>query len=373
MITIQEKKTKEELKEFVKFPFSIYKNHPYWVPPLIVEELMSFNKDVNPVFEYAEATFYMAYRDGKAVGRVAAIVNWNEINDLNKKKVRFGWFDVIDDIDVTKALLAKVEELGHKHNLDNIEGPMGFSNLDKVGALIYGFDQMSTMITWYNHEYYIDHFKQLGFTKEKEFVESRFVFPNEQQVAPYLKGDALIRKRYNLKVYNPKTIAEVMPFIDPMFDLFNDAYAKLTSFVGISDRQKQFFKDKYIDMVNPEFLKFIEDENGKMIAFSICMPSLTKALKDSNGALWPFGWLRLWWAKKHTDEVLFYLIGVDPEWQNKGLTAIIMAEYFRSFKSNGIKYCVRTPELEENNAIHNLWKFFNSPVTKRRATFIKDL
>ena len=373
MISIQEKKTKSELREFVKFPFSIYKNSPNWIPPLIAEELMSFDKTANPVFEYAEASFYMAYRDGKAVGRVAAIVNWNEINDLGKKKVRFGWFDVIDDIEVTKALLSKVEAFGRQHNLENIEGPMGFSNLDKVGALIYGFEEMGTMITWYNHEYYIDHFKQLGFTTEKVFVESRFMFPNEEQVAPYLKGDALIRKRYNLKVHKPKTMAEVMPLIDPMFDLFNESYAKLTSFVAISDRQKQFFKDKYIDMVNPEFLKFIEDDKGKMIAFSICMPSLTKALKAAGGKLWPFGWLRLWWAKKHTDEVLFYLIGVDPEWQNRGLTAIIMAEYFKSFRDHGIKYCVRTPELEENNAIHNLWKFFNSPVTKKRATFIKDL
>jgi GNAT superfamily N-acetyltransferase len=158
-----------------------------------------------------------------------------------------------------------------------------------------------------------------------------------------------------------------------MFDLFNDAYTKLASFVPITDKQKVFFKDKYIDLVNPDFLKFIEDQTGKLIGFSICMPSMTQAIKASNGKLWPFGWLRLWWAKKHTDEVLFYLIGVDPEWQNKGLTAVIMAEYFRSFRDNGIKYCVRTPELDENNSIHNLWKFFNSPVTKRRATFIKDL
>lgn len=373
MITVKEAVSKKEIREFIEFPFTIYKNNPNWIPPLIAEEEMSFDKTKNPVFEHAEAYFYIAYKNGKAAGRVAAIINWSEVRDLGKRNVRFGWFDVIDDLEVTKALLEKVSELGKKHNLENIEGPMGFSNMDKTGALTMGYDQMGTMITWYNDAYYIDHFKALGMTQEKEWVESRFLFPNEEQVAPYLKGDPLIRKRYNLKVHTPKTIKEVLPFVDPMFDLFNDTYVKLTSFVPISDKQKKFFKEKYIGMVNPEFLKFIEDENGKLIAFSICMPSLTKAIKDSDGKLFPFGWLRILWAKKHTDEVLFYLIGVDPEWQNKGLTAIIMAEYFRSFKANGIKYCVRTPELEENHSIHNLWKFFNSPVQKRRATFIKPL
>lgn len=373
MITIKEAKTKKEITEFVKFPFALFKHSPYWVPPLISDEVMSFDKDANPVFETAEAYFYIAYKNGKAAGRVAAIVNWSEVNDLGKKKVRFGWFDVIDDIEVSRALLAKVEELGHKHGLENIEGPMGFSNLDKVGALIMGFDEIGTMITWYNPEYYIDHFKRLGFAEEKVFIESRFAMPGEEQVATYLKADSIVRRRLNLKVHNPKTVKEVLPFIEPMFDLFNEAYARLTSFVAVSERQKKFFRDKYIDMINPEYLKFIEDENGKLIAFSICMPSLTDALKKSNGRLFPFGWLRLWWAKHHSKEVLFYLIGIHPDYQNKGLTAVIMSEYFRAFRANGIRNCIRTPELEENHAIHNLWKHFDPVVHKKRATFIKDL
>ncbi|RYG40322.1 MAG: GTP cyclohydrolase, partial [Chitinophagaceae bacterium] len=185
-ITITEAVSKAQIREFITFPFSIYKDNPNWVPPLIIEEEMSFDKTKNPVFEHAEAYFYIAYRGNSAVGRVAAIINWTEVRDQGKKQVRFGWFDVIDDIEVTKALLGKVAELGKKHGLEKMEGPMGFSNMDKTGALTMGYDQMSTMITWYNAAYYIDHFRQLGMTQEKEWVESRFLFPNEQQVAPYL-------------------------------------------------------------------------------------------------------------------------------------------------------------------------------------------
>lgn len=373
MITIKEAKTKKEITEFVKYPFSLFKDNPNWIPPLISEEVGSFDKEKNPAFETAEAYFYLAYIDGKAVGRVSAIINWTEVNEQQKRKVRFGWFDAIDDINVTRALLEKVSELGRKHQLDNIEGPMGFSNLDKVGALTEGFDEMGTMITWYTPPYYITHFIALGFTKEKEFIESKFKMPNAEQVAPFLKGDVLIRKRYGLSVLNPKTTKEILPYVDRMFDLFNESYSRLSSFVAVSERQKQYFKEKYIGMINPEYIKFVEDNDGRLIGFSIVMPSLSKAMKKANGKLFPFGFLHLLWAKKHSKEVLFYLIGVHPDYQNKGITAVIMAEYFRSFNENGIEDCVRTPELEENHAIHNLWKNFNPVIHKRRSTYIKDL
>lgn len=372
MITIKEAITKAELKEYIQFPFTLYKDNPYWIPPLIDDELTTFDKTKNPAFASAEAYFYIAYRDNKVVGRIAAIINWDEVNDQQKRKVRFGWWDVIDDIEVTKALLEKVYELGRKNNLEYVEGPMGFSNLDKVGVLTYGFDQMGSMITWYNSPYYKDHLEQLGYVKEKEYLESIFPFEN---VKPefFFKIQELIKKRYQLRPLNFTKTKDIMPYVDQMFDLFNESYSNLSSFVAITDVQKEFFKKKYIGFINPEFIKFVLDKDDKMVAFSIVMPSFSEALKKANGKLFPFGFYHLLKARNNSKEVLFYLIGVDPEYQNKGVTAIIFNEYYEIFKTKGIKTCIRTPELEDNVAIHNLWKHFDPVVNKRRRTYRLDL
>ncbi|MBP6758737.1 MAG: GTP cyclohydrolase, partial [Flavobacterium sp.] len=233
MITIKEAVTKKEMTEFVKFPFSLYKDNKYWVPPIIADELASFDRTKNPAFESAEAYFYLAYKNNELVGRIATIINWGEVNNQHKKKVRFGWFDVIDDIEVTKALLEKAYELGRKNNLEHVEGPMGFSNLDKVGVLTEGFDEIGTMITWYNHPYFAAHLEQLGFVKEKEYIESIFPFSN---VKPefFVKAQALIKKRYELTSLTFTKTKDIMPYVDKMFDLFNNSYANLSSFVAIS-------------------------------------------------------------------------------------------------------------------------------------------
>ncbi len=372
MITIKEAITKKEMTQFVKFPFSLYKDNQYWVPPIIADELESFDRTKNPAFESAEAYFYLAYKNNEIVGRIAAIINWGEVNDQHKKKVRFGWFDVIDDIEVTKTLLEKVYELGRKNNLEHTEGPMGFSNLDKVGLLTEGYDQIGTMITWYNNPYYVSHLEQLGYLKEKEFIESVFSFSN---VKPefFIKAQALIKKRYQLTSLNFSKTKDILPYVDEMFDLFNNTYAKLSSFVAITDVQKEYFKKKYIGLINPEYIKFILDKNGKLIAFSIVMPSFSQALQKANGKLFPFGFYHLLKARKESKDVVFYLIGIDPEYQNKGVTAIIFDEYFRTFNKKGIINCIRTPELEENHAIHNLWKNFDPIIHCRRKTFMKML
>lgn len=372
MITIKEAKTKSELTDYIKFPFSLYKNNKYWVPPIIADELETFDKTKNPAFENAEAYFYIAYKNNEIVGRIAAIINWSEVNDQQKKKVRFGWFDVIDDIEVTKALLEKVYELGQKNNLDHVEGPMGFSNLDKVGVLTEGFDEIGTMITWYNHPYYASHFEQLGYRVEKEYLESKFPFSN---VKPefFEKANDLVKRRYQLSPLNFKTTKEVMPHVDKMFDLFNESYASLSSFVAISDVQKEYFKKKYISFINPEFIKFVEDKDHNIVAFSIVMPSFSEALQKSKGKLFPFGFLHLLKAKKQSKDMIFYLIGVHPDYQNKAVTAIIFNEYYHTFKEKGVVNCFRTPELADNLAIHNLWKHFNPVVHKRRCTFLKNL
>ena len=372
MITIKEAVTKKEMTEFVKFPFSLYKDNKYWVPPIIADELESFEKTKNPAFESAEAYFYLAYKDNEIVGRIAAIINWSEVNNQHKKKVRFGWFDVINDIEVTKALLEKAYELGRKNNLEHVEGPMGFSNLDKVGVLTEGFDEMGTMITWYNHPYFANHLEQLGFVKEKEYVESIFPFSN---VKPefFSKAQALIKKRYELTSLKFTKTKDIMPLVDKMFDLFNSSYADLSSFVAISPVQIEYFKKKYISFINPEYIKFVMDKNNDIVAFSIVMPSFSEALQKAKGKLFPFGFYHLLKARKESKDVVFYLIGVHPEYQNKGVTAIIFDEYYKTFSEKGIINCIRTPELEDNRAIHNLWKNFDPRIHCKRKTFIKNL
>ena len=372
MITIKKITTKKELKAFVTFPFSLYKDSKYWVPPIISQELATFNEKENPIFKDAEATFFLAYKDGKIVGRVAAIINWLEVKKQDQKKMRFGWFDFIDDLEVSKALLEEVNAIGKTNNLEFSEGPVGFSNLDKVGVMTEGFDQISNMITWYNHPYYSKHYEALGYNIEKSYSESKFSFKN---VKPefFKKAQELIKRRYKLKALKLNTTAEVMPYADKMFDLFNESYSSLASFVEITDIQKTYFKKKFISFVNPEYIKFVVDENDKMIAFAIVMPRFAKALQEMKGKLFPFGFLKLLKAKKKSKDVVFYLIGVHPDYQNKGVHAVIFNEYYETFTKKGIIDCYRTPELEDNEAIHKIWKHFEPVVVKRRKTYRKTI
>ncbi len=372
MVTIKEVLSPADFKAFVKFPFSLYKDNKYWVPPIIKDELETFDKTKNPAFKNAEARFFLAYRQDKIVGRVAAIVNWIEIKEQKLKKMRFGWFDFVNDFEVSKALLEKVAEIGKQQKLEYMEGPVGFSNLDKVGVLIDGFDHIGTMITWYNHPYYQSHFEEHGFVKEKEYLENKFLFSNADPKI-FAKANMLIKKRYGLRAMNFTNSKDIMSWVDKMFDLFNDSYAKLSSFVKITDVQKAYFKKKYISFINPEYIKFVVDTDNKLVAFAIVMPSFSKALQKANGRLFPFGIVHLLKAKKHSKDVIFYLIGIHPEYQNKGVTAIIFNEYYHTFNERGIVNCIRTPELEDNVAIRQLWKHFDPVTHKRRRTYKKAL
>ncbi len=371
MITVKEIHSKKDLKTFVKFPFKLYKGSDYWVPPIINQELKTFDKNKNPVFNDAEARFFLAYKNNEVVGRIAAIINWLEVKGQDLKKMRFGWFDMIDDIDVSKALLDKVYKIGKQNNLEYVEGPVGFSNLDKVGVLTEGFDHIGTMITWYNHPYYAKHLETLGYKVEKEYLENKFPFENVKPET-FAKAQELIKRRYQLKALDLKTRKEVMPYADKMFDLFNESYASLSSFVTITDIQKEYFKKKFISFINPEYIKFVVDKDDKLIAFAIVMPSFSEALQKINGKLFPFGFLKLLNAKKHSKDVVFYLIGIHPEYQNKGVTAVIFNEYYNVFKEKGIENCIRTPELADNTAIHQIWKHFDPKIYKRRCTFRKS-
>ncbi|MEZ4854541.1 GTP cyclohydrolase [Flavobacterium sp.] len=370
MIVIKKVTTPKELKEFVNFQFTLFKGNKYWVPPLISEELATFDKEKNPNLKNCDIELYLAYKNNKIVGKVAAIINWEEVKTLNKKKTRFGWFDVIDDVNVTEALLNKVTEFGKEKGMNHIEGPLGFSNLDKVGVLTEGYDQIGTMISWYSMPYYKTHFEQLGFAVEKQYQESVFSML-DVDIAPYKRASKMIQERYSLRALNFKTTKEIMPYVDEMFELFNVSYEKLQSFVPITQAQINYIKKKHIGFINPEYIKFVVDKNDKIISFVIVMPSFAKALQKANGKLFPFGWWHLLQAKKHAKEVAFYLIGVHPDYQNKGVTAIQFDVFYDVFKAKNITTCIRTPELEENHAMHNLWKNFNPKINKRRCTYLK--
>ena len=372
MITIKEVKNQKELKTFVKFPFKLYKDSKYWVPPIISQEIKTFNKKENPVFKDAEARFFLAYKNNELVGRIAAIINWLEVKNQNQKKMRFGWFDFIDDLDVSKALFSTIEAIGKENNLEYAEGPVGFSNLDKVGVITEGFEAIAPMVTWYNHPYYAKHYEAAHYKIEKSYSESRFPFSNVKPET-FFKAQELIKRRYNLKALTFTKTSEVMPYVDKMFDLFNTSYASLSSFVAITDIQKEYFKNKFISFVNPEYIKFIVDKDDNLIGFAIVLPAFAKALQKANGKLFPFGFMSILDAKKNSKDVIFYLIGIDPEYQNKGVHAVIFNEYYNIFTKKGIQTCYRTPELEDNYAIHQIWKHFSPEVYRRRKTFRKIL
>jgi len=372
MTILKEVQTKKDLKAFVKFPFKLYKDSKYWVPPIISQEMKTFSKKENPVFNDADARLFLAYKDGKIVGRIATIVNWLEVKGQNQKKMRFGWFDFIDDLEVSQTLLNEVEKIGKAHNLQYTEGPVGFSNLDKVGVITEGFDSIAPMITWYNHAYYVKHYEAANYKVEKSYSESKFPFEN---VKPefFKKAQELIKRRYKLTALKLTKTSEVMPYADKMFDLFNESYASLSSFVAINDVQKEYFKKKFISFVNPEYIKFVVDKDDNMVGFAIVMPAFAKALMKINGKLFPFGFKHIMHAKKNSKDVIFYLIGIHPDYQNKGVHAVIFNEYYETFTGKGIENCFRTPELEDNEAIQKIWKHFSPEVYKRRKTFRKDI
>ena len=236
MITIKEITSKADLTTFVKFPFELYRDSPYYVPSLIKEELDVMNPKKNPVFKNSEAKYFLAYKNNTIVGRIAAIINWIEVKELQKPKVRFGWFDVIDDIEVTKALLQKVINFGKQHSLEYMEGPVGFSNMDKAGILIKGFDELNTMITWYNHPYYQKHMEQLGFENAATWVEYKIKVPKKTK-EKVIKFSRIIKERYQLQLLKFKKSKELLEYADDMFELLNKTYSSLQTFVPIQQYQ----------------------------------------------------------------------------------------------------------------------------------------
>ena len=370
MITVKEIFSKKEFLSFVKFPFKLYKGSKYWVPSFIDEELALMDKKINPVYKNADAKFFLAYKNGKIVGRIAAMINWIEVKKIKKNKVRFGWYDVIDDIEVSKLLIEVVINYGKENNLNFVEGPVGFSNLDKAGLLIKGYDELNTMITLYNYPYYSNHLEKLKFKKLAQWVEYEIKVESfENSPEKVKKFSELIKKRYSLSVINFNSSKKIIPYVDKMFDLLSKTYNQLQTFVPIQDYQIKHYKNKYFKYLNPKLIKCIVNNENELIAFVIAMPSFASALKKANGKLFPFGFIHILKSLYFNDKVSFYLMGIHPDFQNKGVTAILLNEIQKTLNQMGVKIIETNPELEENTAIQRLWKNYKHRIHKKRATY----
>ncbi len=367
-LSVLEVKSKEDLMKFIKFPMDLYRNNKNFVPALIEDEKFIWDPKQNPALAYSEAKQFLAFKDGRLVGRIAVMVNFKETQELGVEKVRFGWLDFIDDLEVSKALIDTAITFARSKGLLMIEGPMGITNLDKAGMLTFGFDRIATMIGLYNFEYYPKHLEAHGLVKEKEWVEYELSFP---EVLPekVMRFYDLVLEKYGLKVLEFKSKKELLPLVEPMFELLDETYKSLSTYTPISQEQIKMYKEKYFGFINKDYVVCVCDPAGKLIAFAITMPSYSKALQKANGKLWPFGWMHFLSAGKKNERANFYLIGIHPDYQRRGVTSIIFTEIYKSFIKKGIKYLETNPELEENKNIQVLWQDYNPVNHKRRRTY----
>jgi hypothetical protein len=371
-VQIRQVTTEKQLLDFIKFPMELYKNNQNFVPSLINDEKNIWNPKENPALAYSEAKQFLAYKNDKIVGRIAVMVNHKEAKELGIEKVRFGWLDFIDDEEVSKALIDEAIKFAQKKNLKKIEGPMGFTNLDKAGMLTFGFDKLATMIGLYNESYYPEHLEKLGLVKEKEWVEYEILFPEvlPEKVEKFSK---LIAEKYQLQTVKFNSKEEILPLVEPMFKLLDETYKTLSTYTPISDEQIQHYKEKYFGFIDKDYIICIKDKDDNLISFAITMPSYSRALQKSKGKLLPFGWWYFMNASKKNDRANFYLIGVHPEYQKRGVTAIIFKEIWKTFRKKGVKFLETNPELEENKNIQLLWQDYNPVNHKRRRTYSLEL
>ncbi len=371
-IEIREITTKKDLKTFINFINGLYIGNKYWCPPIFFDEMDALDWKKNPAFEYCEARYWMAYRDGKAVGRIAGIIN-NKANKIwNEHNIRFGWFDFIDDVEVPKVLLKTVEDWGRERKLESIHGPLGFTDMDREGLLIKGFDELSSVATYYNHKYYQDKIEEIGYIKDVDWVQSIFPIPDSVP-EKVVRFSQLVQEKYKLHILEAKNKKEFLPYAVDIFQTLNRCFTDLYGFVPLTDKQINMLVKAYFSFVRPEFVGVVLNEANKVVGFGVALPSLTKALQKCNGKLFPFGFIHLLKALKSNELVDMYINGVDPEYHNKGVPAV----YFNYMLSNFIKYKVKfamsNPQLEENSKALNLWQNYDHRQHITRRCYKKSI
>ncbi len=371
-IEMKEVKTLGDLKKFIGFPYKLYKKHPYWVPPLFMDEMNTLRKDKNPAFEHCETCYWLAYKNKRIVGRIAAIINKLYIDKWKNKYARFGWIDFIDDKEVSKALLETAENWAKQKGMTAVHGPLGFTDLDYEGMLIEGFDELGTLATIYNYPYYPEHITQLGYKKDTDWMEYELPVPEEpnEKIA---RVAAIALRRNKLRLLNARNKKELLKYAKDLFDLIDVTYSNLYGVVPLTEKQVDAYVKQYFGFVRPEFVPVILDEKGKMVAFGVTMPSLSKALQKCRGRILPFGFIHLLNALKKNDRADLYLVAVHPDYQGKGINAIMINEMNLIYKKLGIKKAESNPELETNLLVQAQWKYFTRRQHKRRRCYIKQL
>lgn len=378
MIQIKKVETKAELKKFIRFNYEMYKDNPYSVPDLYEDMLNTYDRKKNGAFEFCEADYFLAYKDGKLVGRVAAIINHKANKTWNTQNVRFGWIDFIDDPEVSEALIRTVEQWGKERGMTHIQGPLGFTDMDAEGMLVEGFDQLGTMATIYNYPYYPQHMERMGFQKEADWIEMKLYMPEDGQVPEkHRRISEMVMKRYNLRIKKYTSSKKIREeYGEAIFELINEAFAPLYGYSALSPRQIKQYIDMYLPIVDLRMITLIIDENDNLVGAGLSMPSLSRALQKAKGKLFPFGWYHLakvLYLHHYGDCLDLLLVGVKPEYQNKGVNALLFYDLIPAYAKLGFKYAESNVELETNDKVQAQWSYFNHEVHKRRRAFIKEI
>lgn len=371
--TIKEVNSKKELKKWVSFPNLLYKENEYFVPFLASDEIDTFTKEKNPAYDFCETKLFLAYDGKKIVGRIGALINHAYNEKWNKNAIRFTRFDFIDDYEVSRLLFNEVEKWAKERGLTEVMGPIGFTDLDHEGMLVEGFNELNMSITFYNHPYYLDHMEKLGLVKDIDWVEYQVMVPEKtDERIERISKRLLERNGFRLVSYKDRKVLK-KEAVDA-FKIVDIAFSKLYGTVPLTDKIIKKSIDDYIPLVNLDYICCVKDTNDKIIAFGLLVPSIAKALKKSNGKLFPFGLFRLLKALKGQNDVLeMFLVAVDPEYQKLGIPAIMMNELLKVCIKNKVKFCETGPELETNADVQGMWKSLETRQHKRRRCYIKKL
>lgn len=371
-VQLKEVTTERDLKTFIRFPRQLYRGNPYWVPALFLDEYNTLHWKKNPAYELSEVKMWLAYRGKTIVGRVAAILNHPSIEKWGKRYMRFGWIDFIDDEEVSSALIGAVEAWALEKGLVGVHGPLGFTDLDREGMLVEGFEELGTLATIYNYPYYPQHLERLGYGKDVDWVEYQVIIPPEP-FEKITRAAEIVLKRSNLHLLQIKNKKGFLPYALELFHVLDEEYSQLYGTVPMTEAQMQTYIDQYFGFVVPELVPVILDENNKIVAFAIVMNSLSRALQKGQGELFPFGFLHLLKALKKNDMADMYLIAIKSEYQGRGLNAVLMSQIHAACIQHGITHAESNPELESNTSVQGHWKYFEHRQHKRRRCFVKLL